>query len=296
MKRSIAFFTIAMAALFTACSNSADKYEIERLRAENEALKASATVSEAEEFTAQNPVTTQMTTTEAVTESKEDLVMTIRKELNHYFTDVSEVSFVTYDEDSNTYICNLTYDGSVPSDVDWWHKKCQSVKECYDDAKKYLRKEDRSSKISLELKTADDELLYSLDENGKETFNILGEKMEVYNKKMVTIDSGVLTNDYKGEAAIIIEFTFNNNAFDDSRSFLTTFNAQAFQDGIELERAYFINDDEYDASEQMLDVQPGASLTVHVGYKLRNETSDVKVTVGEFFGDTVYARTTFGIS
>ena len=89
--------------------------------------------------------------------------------------------------------------------------------------------------------------------------------------------------DYEGKPAIIIAYSFTNNS-GENQNFMTSIQAQAFQNGVQLESAVLAGDDEtYNAQNIMKDVQPGGTLEVEKAYLLQDEASEVSVEVSEIF-------------
>lgn len=107
----------------------------------------------------------------------------------------------------------------------------------------------------------------------------------------VTIDAARVTQDYEGNPAVVVTYTFTNNS-DDTTSFLVALNAQVFQNGIQLDAAYMVDD--VDVSSTMTNIKPGASIQVEEVYAL-NDMSDIEVEVSELFSfsDELLASRTF---
>lgn len=98
----------------------------------------------------------------------------------------------------------------------------------------------------------------------------------------VEIQSGVITEDYEGEPAVVIDYTWTNNSSETTSPFLSV-SIDAFQDGIGLQSAFILNNDIYDGSMSMTDVRPGTTITVQAAFKLNNTTSPVEVEITEAF-------------
>lgn len=111
---------------------------------------------------------------------------------------------------------------------------------------------------------------------------------------VVTIDGASQTKDYDGKSVLVVDFTFTNNSADEA-NFMFAASAQAFQDGVELEDAIFV-DDKYDTQNAMKDIKPGKSIPVQWGYVLDGKT-DVTVEVSELlsFDDAKLATKTFAV-
>ncbi|KAB1641499.1 DUF5067 domain-containing protein [Adlercreutzia muris] len=103
----------------------------------------------------------------------------------------------------------------------------------------------------------------------------------------VTIDDCRMTEDYEGNPAAVVTFTFTNNS-EETTSPAVALHAQVFQNGTELEMA--ITTDNEDAGKYMNDVKPGSSITYGLAYELE-DTSDITVEVQELaaFNDVFLA-------
>ncbi len=102
-------------------------------------------------------------------------------------------------------------------------------------------------------------------------------------------------DNYDGEPAIVIEFDYTNNGSEEAPFYLH-FLPQAYQDGVQLEDGYDMTGT-FDNQEMVLNVQPGATFTVHRMFKLRSDTSPVQLKVSDILqlsSDTL--ETTFEIS
>ncbi len=105
-----------------------------------------------------------------------------------------------------------------------------------------------------------------------------------------------LSEDYSGNPAIIISYTYTNNS-DEAQSAMTAITEYAFQNGVSLESAYFSDDSKVDSSVSMKDVKPGSSLEIKRGYRLSSETAPVEFEVNETFSfDGTMLGKTFEIS
>lgn len=109
----------------------------------------------------------------------------------------------------------------------------------------------------------------------------------------VTIDGCRVTEDYEGNPAAVVTYTFTNNS-DEATSFMVALYPKVFQNGVELSTA--IGTD-WDSEKYSSDVKPGSSTTVEIGYALE-DMSDITVEVGELlsFDDAVLAEQTFSLS
>lgn len=110
---------------------------------------------------------------------------------------------------------------------------------------------------------------------------------------VVTIDGSSLTEDYEGNPAMIVDFTFTNNS-DEATSFAVACSQKAFQNGVQLESAITTDDL---GNGYMAEIKPGATTTARRAYALTDE-SDVTVEVDELFSldDTMLAEATFSVA
>ena len=110
----------------------------------------------------------------------------------------------------------------------------------------------------------------------------------------VTIDSAVLSEDYEGNPAAIVTFSWTNNS-DETTSAAVALYMQCFQNGVACDTA--ILDDYSDYTDgYMADVKPGYSTTFSMAYTLEDE-SDITVEVTEWLSwdDTILAEETFSL-
>lgn len=105
----------------------------------------------------------------------------------------------------------------------------------------------------------------------------------------VTIDSARMAEDYEGNPAVVVGFTFTNNS-DDDAMFSVAANVDVFQNGVELDSAV-VSDTE---SNSFNKVKPGATIQTEEAFKL-NDSSDIEVEVSELFSlsDDLLASKTF---
>ena len=118
------------------------------------------------------------------------------------------------------------------------------------------------------------------------------EPAAVETKYPTTIDGVRLGEDYDGNPAAIITFTWTNNS-DETTSFAASVYPQVFQNGVQCDTAFVMD---IDSDKYMSDVRPGGSVQVELAYELE-DTSDIEVEVGEFlsFSDDLIASGTFSL-
>ncbi len=98
----------------------------------------------------------------------------------------------------------------------------------------------------------------------------------------VEISGYELTEDYDGNPAVLISYTFTNNS-DESTSAMVSLSCRAFQNGIQLDSAFIYNHEKYDSGDSMKDIQPGASIELMEAYVLSSETAPIEFEVEESF-------------
>ncbi len=103
--------------------------------------------------------------------------------------------------------------------------------------------------------------------------------------------------DYNGDDTVIVTYEWTNNS-DESTSFMGSVEATAFQNGQELDEAFYTDDpDGYDSDSQYSDVQSGATGTVTIAYVLSDDSS-VTIEVSEWLSwddDTTVVTKTFDL-
>lgn len=113
----------------------------------------------------------------------------------------------------------------------------------------------------------------------------------------VTIDGCEVAQDYQGNPAIVVTYTWTNNS-DKATSFMVAIDDAAFQNGVELDSAILsFTDDRFDTNSTMNEVQPGATQTVQQAFLL-DDQSDVRVECTELisFSDALLAEATFAVA
>lgn len=101
----------------------------------------------------------------------------------------------------------------------------------------------------------------------------------VFSNYKVTYNSFSLSSDYEGNTVIIENLTFENLS-QEARPFFTTASVTMYQDGIELENAYFVNG--YDAGLSQRKLQQGGILDIQEAHILRNTTSPVYIEISDW--------------
>ena len=109
----------------------------------------------------------------------------------------------------------------------------------------------------------------------------------------VDIKSCRLAQDYEGKPIVIVMYGFTNNG-ENAVSFSGAFTDKVYQDGVELEHCYFVDESaNYASDNQNKDIKTGVTLDVEVAYTLNNSTSDIEVEIEEFisFNNTKITKT-----
>lgn len=108
-----------------------------------------------------------------------------------------------------------------------------------------------------------------------------------------TIDSVRLGKDYSGNDVAIVTFTWTNNS-DDTTSFALSVYASVFQNGIQCDSAFMVDDADND--RYMSKVRPGTTVTVEMSYELQ-DLSDIEIEVTELFSfsDDIIASGTYSL-
>ena len=143
------------------------------------------------------------------------------------------------------------------------------------------------------VKTEENEKADEKDEN-KESAEVEEEDNTSLGDYSVVIDSCRLAKDYEGKGVIIVKYIFTNVSDNDAVSFMVALNDEAFQGGVGLNEAYFVDDSaNYSSDNQMKEIKAGAELEVEVAYVLNDNTTDVEIEVSELisFDDKTITKT-----
>jgi hypothetical protein len=82
---------------------------------------------------------------------------------------------------------------------------------------------------------------------------------------------------YDNKPTVVITYTFTNNS-DEPAAFYTAFTDTVYQDGIECERSYNLDETNEDKN-----IKPGSSIDVKLAYVLNDTTTNIDVEVGGFW-------------
>lgn len=98
----------------------------------------------------------------------------------------------------------------------------------------------------------------------------------------VEIKSATVTQDYDGNPAVIITYSWTNNS-SETTSPMFSISAAVFQDGIAMDSAFIYDDSAYDSGMYSTDVRPGTTVDVQEAFELSNTTSPIEVEITEAF-------------
>ena len=113
----------------------------------------------------------------------------------------------------------------------------------------------------------------------------------------VDIVSCRFAKDYEGKKVAIVKYTFTNHSEDPS-SFFVAFDDNAYQNGVGLNEAYFLDDSaNYSSDNQTKEIKKDASIDVEVAYVLNDSTTPLEIEVKQLFSfDDSTVTKTFEIS
>lgn len=112
----------------------------------------------------------------------------------------------------------------------------------------------------------------------------------------VVVKSSELCKDYEGKPSIKITYAFTNNS-STAQSFETAILDRVYQDGVELESVWTLENYEDLDTFDTLTIQPGITKNVVKAYKLSNEESPLEVQISEAFSfNTTVLKTQINIT
>lgn len=108
----------------------------------------------------------------------------------------------------------------------------------------------------------------------------------------VAINDARFGTDGDGNKVIVISYDFTNNS-DESASAMWSLVTKAFQNGIELESAYYVEGTDYNLENEDKDIKPGATITDCQCAFILDDDSDVEFEIEELvsFSDDVVKKT-----
>ena len=107
----------------------------------------------------------------------------------------------------------------------------------------------------------------------------------------VSIDDATVGEDYKGNPALIVTYSWTNNS-DSAKSFASALYPKCYQDGVQLGTAMVMSG--IDSEGYMASVKPGHGTTLQMAYELKDTTTPVEIEVGELvnFNNEIIASKT----
>lgn len=112
-------------------------------------------------------------------------------------------------------------------------------------------------------------------------------------KTVTYIKSYVTTHSYSDEDYLIVEYKYTNTS-NTTKSFFTACRTKVFQNGVECQPC-IITADNFKNNQEYADVKPGATLTLHMGYTLFNNSDDVELEVTDLLGFETYEKRTISL-
>ena len=107
----------------------------------------------------------------------------------------------------------------------------------------------------------------------------------------VSIDDATVGEDYKGNPALIVTYSWTNNS-DSAKSFASALYPKCYQDGVQLGTAIVMSG--IDSDGYMASVKPGHGTTLQMAYELKDTETPVEIEVGELvnFNNEIIASKT----
>lgn len=99
----------------------------------------------------------------------------------------------------------------------------------------------------------------------------------------ITINDAQLAKDYEGNDVVVIGVTWTNN-HSESQMASVVLTAKAYQDGVEMDGAYTLQDDSIPIDDVYKNIKNGATQDVYYAFKLSGNTSDITMEVEEWLG------------
>lgn len=114
----------------------------------------------------------------------------------------------------------------------------------------------------------------------------------------VEIKSAVVTQDYDGNPAVVVTYSWTNNSSDTTTP-MASISTSVFQNGIGMESVYVSDESIYNQDLYWTEVRPGTTIDVQEAFALSDTTSPLEVEISEAFAwvtPTEIAYETFEIS
>lgn len=102
----------------------------------------------------------------------------------------------------------------------------------------------------------------------------------------ISIGDATVTKDYEGTRIARVAFEFTNNS-EDTVAFDGATLARAYQDGVELEQNFGVDEDEdKEVANTSKNVRPGATVTCALCWEIENTDSAIEVEIEEWLSDS----------
>lgn len=100
-------------------------------------------------------------------------------------------------------------------------------------------------------------------------------------KHRVSIGDARLSKDHDGSPVFIVSYAWTNGT-DETKSSWVCVSPKAFQNGIELESAIFVQDESYSSDMYMADIRPGTTVDIQRAYVLTDPDAPVEFELTEY--------------
>ena len=108
----------------------------------------------------------------------------------------------------------------------------------------------------------------------------------------ITLNGATLAKDFEGNDVIVVDVTWTNN-YSDAQMASVVLSIMGYQDGIQMDEAYVMQDESIDIDAKSKNIQPGTTQDVKYAFVLSNTTSDVTVEAEEWLGSGAKAEKIF---
>ena len=98
----------------------------------------------------------------------------------------------------------------------------------------------------------------------------------------VEIKSAVVTQDYDGNPAVVVTYSWTNNSSDTTTP-MASISTSVFQNGIGMESAYVSDESIYNQDLYWTEVRPGTTIDVQEAFALSDTISPIEVEISEAF-------------
>ena len=152
---------------------------------------------------------------------------------------------------------------------------------------------DTTADVEVEL----EELISFDNKSVKKTFKLENVEMPEQGnlgKYAVEILGCRLAVDYEGKPVVIVKYSFENVSDSEAVAFIWKVTDKVYQNGMELEDAYFLDESaDYDSEKKSAEIQKGTKIEVEAAYVLKDATSDIDVELSRLISldETVIKKT-----